>query len=141
MPGNRGLPCTTQTWYRQHRMKTLIVVGLILVTHLMACQTTAEDPCEGYPMPETLIPFGHASDVQDKYRTYLWDQPGVVGFGPTQRLNAQGEKIDGYVLEVRLKDMSDQLDLPEDQRIPCVLDGVPVRFKERVDIPQLAGDA
>ncbi len=66
--------------------------------------------------------------VLEKYEDLLWDFPHSQGFYAGDFYDAEYNEIDGYGITVKVLELTDQSTLPEEQRIPACLDGVPVRF-------------
>lgn len=89
---------------------------------------------EGRPelMPEQKIKErAYMRKVMKKYEDLIYRQPTVNGFGVVGRVEDDGNRGDDYGIEVYVWEKADQDTLPEADRLPDCLDGVPVRIIER----------
>ena len=114
----------------------LVVAGLSLGGYV-ACQSPSyEDPCKGEPTQSNTVEY--ANQVMETHSRLLFGQANVAGFG-AEFFTGSGIESSrpgpgvtgkwGILIEV-VGEKIDQSTLPEEERIPDCLDGVPVRWKE-----------
>ena len=70
----------------------------------------------------------YAGQVVDRHRDLIWRHPNVVGFGPSSFEDDDGSPLDVFGIQITVTEKVDQSVLPEADRIPSCLDGVPVQF-------------
>ena len=146
---------------RGRRMVVLAVVVVgVLAAGLwltMACEQQAADPTpeplevryedpatlcapvEGGKMTPRKVPIERARAVLDEQRERIRRQPNLVHFGVNRMWDTDGNRIDEVGIVIGVSEKVDQSTLPEQDRIPGCLDGVPVQFIEGVEI-EFLGD-
>ncbi len=119
-----------------------ILIGTALILMLAAIQIscaspeTWQDPCteERRQIMANEAAAERPSDdymraVRNKYRPLLRAFPHYQGLSyGDYRADETGELVGGYGITLKVLEQTDQSTLPESQRVPECLDGVPVRI-------------
>lgn len=76
----------------------------------------------------TVVTKEDVLEVMDKYQDRIWAYPKVIGFGPYGIRDKDGDRTDQYGLEIAVTERVPASLVPEDQRIPDCLEGIPVSW-------------
>ena len=109
-------------------------------------ERTYDDPAtlcasEGENMNEEKVTVEQAKAVLDEHRERFLNQPNLVRFGIGHLRDTDGNILwDEIGIFIGVSERVDQSTLPEEDRIPSCLDGVPVQFeiREPIEYPRPA---
>lgn len=134
--------------------KTLLVCLGVVMALAVACTSPEPwvDPCierRAETMAEdkaTEKPsYEYMRDVRKKYRPLLWGFPHYMGTSvgdyTTPDDRTQLDPRGGYGITLWVSQLTDQDTLPEEERVPECLEGVPVRIIIDDGDPRLLGGA
>ena len=110
----------------------LVAAGVIVASRFI----DSDNPCKGQAMTE--ITREHVDAVVATHMDFFWDYPGVVGFGGGKLLDEDGNETDRIGIIVMAEERPDESEIPEGERMPDCLDGVPIQWEEGV-YPRLRG--
>ena len=90
---------------------------------IAACQ-------KGFELAEGQPSHERRAEVRQRYLSVLHSKPNVLGVGMRAFKDADGEWTDVHGLIVTVDEVIDQNSIPEANRIPACLDGVPVQIEQ-----------
>ncbi len=117
------------------RLSAIIAIGVLALAACATQQdTTQQDPCieerktmaEYQEDPDAPPTYEQMEAVRDKHRPLIRAYPHYIGNFVGRSDDDPPDVPEG--ITVRVTELTDPTTLPEEQRIPACLDGVPVRI-------------